>query len=165
MWLKLGLNRDFFADLLILICTKQIKVFISHSVTLRSMSKTKFTVEYDMQGAPVTLLWQYLFMPQGLELWFADEVQQEAKQFVFFWDGVPQQASLVSVRMGAYVRFHWKADGRERTFFEMRINVSELTDNKTLLITDFADSEDEVKEITELWNHSIEKLKRCIGCN
>ena len=87
MWLKLGLNRDFFADLLILICTKQIKVFISHSVTLQSMSKTKFTVEYDMQGAPVTLLWQYLFMPQGLELWFADEVQQEAKQFVFFWDG------------------------------------------------------------------------------
>lgn len=129
------------------------------------MSKTKFTIEYNMQGAPVTLLWQYLFMPEGLELWFADEVRQEAKQYVFVWDGMPQRASLISMRTGTYVRFHWKVDGNERTFFEMRIIVSELTDNKTLLITDFADDEEDVEVMTDLWNQSVDRLKRCIGCS
>ena len=62
-----------------------------------------------MQGVPVTLLWQYIFMPHGLEQWFADEVRQDGKTFTFIWDGVPQQAALVSVRSGVYARFHWTA--------------------------------------------------------
>lgn len=41
------------------------------------MAKTQFKIEYDMQGVPVTLLWQYIFMPHGLEQWFADEVRQD----------------------------------------------------------------------------------------
>ncbi len=127
------------------------------------MSKTKFTIEFDLQGVPVTLLWQYLYMPQGLELWFADTVQQNGKNFTFIWDDVPQEASLVSVRSGVYVRFHWKDDGREHTFFEMKIEVSELTDNKTLVITDFADSPDEVADMIDLWNHQVDALKRRLG--
>lgn len=127
------------------------------------MAKTQFKIEYDMQGVPVTLLWQYIFMPHGLEQWFADEVRQNGKTFTFIWDDVPQQAALVSVRSGVYARFHWKDDGRERTFFEMRILVSELTDNKTLQITDFADSPDDVPESKDMWNQSIAALKRRLG--
>ncbi len=127
------------------------------------MAKTKFTIEYDMQGVPVTLLWQYLFMPQGLELWFADEVKQNGKSFSFIWNGVAQEASLISMRNGVYVRFHWKDDGHERTFFEMRIVVSELTDNKTLVITDFAESPDDEQEVREMWDQSVATLKRTLG--
>ncbi len=147
------------------ICMIQIKVFISHFINFWFMAKTKFTIEYDMQGVPVPLLWQYLFMPQGLELWFADEVVQNGKSFTFSWEDSSQEASLVSMRTGGYVRFHWKDDSNRRTFFELRITVSELTGNRTLVVTDFADSPDDEAEMTNVWNHAIDELKRCIGCN
>lgn len=128
------------------------------------MPKTKFTIEYDMRGVPISLLWQYITMPQDIELWFADEVKQDGRDFCFIWNGVAQEASLVSIRPNSYVRFHWKDDGRERTFFELKIAESELTTNKTLVITDFADSPEDVDDAKELWNQSIEQLKRNLGC-
>ncbi|UKI44171.1 MAG: START-like domain-containing protein [Porphyromonadaceae bacterium] len=39
---------------------------------------------------------------------------------------------LLSARQNSHVRFHWKADADEPTFFEMRILVSELTHGRTL---------------------------------
>ncbi len=128
------------------------------------MTKTKFSLEFDMQGVSSQLLWQYIAMPRQLELWFADEVTQVGKAFTFAWDDTRQEAALLSVQTESYVRFHWKEDGKERTFFEMRILVSEFSGRKALLVTDFADSPDDVDEMSKFWNQVVARLQRKLGC-
>lgn len=129
------------------------------------MAKTKFVLEYDMHGASVTLLWQYIHLPQGLELWFADRVDQSGKTFTFYWDDESHQAQLLSMRSGVYMRFRWAADAQlpERPYFEIRISASELTGNKALLITDFADGDDEQLELQSIWDQQVDLLSRQLG--
>ena len=127
------------------------------------MTKTKFVLEYDMRGASVTLLWQYVHLPQGLELWFADRVEQSGKTFTFYWDDEPHVAQLLSMRSGVYMRFRWNDPAAQKTYFEIRISVSELTDNKTLVITDFAESPDDQYELQGIWDQQIDVLRRQLG--
>jgi len=128
------------------------------------MSKVKFSTEYSLMRAPATFLWPYLSTPHGLEQWFADHVSAEGKHFTFDWGGSKQEATLVSQYTQTYARFHWIDDGRERTFFEMRIVKSELSDTTSLVVTDFADGEDDVDEMRSLWDHQIDRLRTIIGC-
>ena len=60
------------------------------------------------------------------------------------------------------MRFHWVEDVNERSFFEMRIDSSELTGATVLIVTDFADP-DEKEEAQELWDNEIERLRRRLG--
>ena len=115
------------------------------------MDRIKFSIEYDFEKVPLSLLWQFLSTNSGLETWYADEVTNDGKDYTIVWDEELREASLLSSRQNSFVRFHWK-DDEEPTFFEMRILVSELTHGRTLKITDFASDEDEVEEYTELWN-------------
>lgn len=126
------------------------------------MDRIKFSIEYDFEKVPLSLLWQFLSTNSGLETWYADEVTNDGKDYTIVWDEELREASLLSSRQNSFVRFHWK-DDEEPTFFEMRILVSELTHGRTLKITDFASDEDEVEEYTELWNNSVKQLKRNLG--
>ncbi|MCI6933885.1 MAG: START-like domain-containing protein, partial [Bacteroidales bacterium] len=85
------------------------------------------------------------------------------KNYTIVWDDEPHDALLLSARQNSHVRFHWKDDADEPTFFEMRILVSELTHGRTLKITDFASNDDDVEEFTELWNNSVDMLNRNLG--
>ena len=127
------------------------------------MARVKFVVEYDFEKVPLSLLWQFIFTNSGLETWYADEVSNAGKDYTIVWDGEPHEAVLLAARQNSYVRFHWKADGSEPTFFEMRILVSELTHGRTLKITDFAADEEEAVDFKELWNNSVDQLKRNLG--
>ena len=124
------------------------------------MARKKFVIEYDFEKVPLSLLWQFLYTNSGLETWYADEVTNDGKNYTIVWDDEPHDALLLSARQNSHVRFHWKDDADEPTFFEMRILVSELTHGRTLKITDFAANDDEVEEFTELWNNSVDMLKR-----
>ena len=126
------------------------------------MDKIKFTREYSMKSVPVALLWTYLSTPSGLENWFADTVKQSGKQFTFGWNGNEQIAQLISVRTYSYIRFHW-VDEQDRSYFELRIEVSELTDSIDLLVIDYS-YPDELEESKELWDNQIEALQRNLGC-
>ena len=53
-------------------------------------------------------------------------------------------------------------DEGEDYYFQMAIKIDDLTKDVALLVTDFAD-EDEVDEITLMWDNSISKLKQAIG--
>lgn len=128
------------------------------------MAKIKFTIEYAMGHTSASRLWGFLHNVPGLEAWFADRVEQDGKHYVFYWGDAMQEAALVSMRRDVYVRFHW-VDDEERTFFEIRIGHSELTDETSLTITDFADDKDDAAELTELWNQQVDNLKRNIGIN
>ncbi len=127
------------------------------------MPRIKFVLEYDFQKVPISLLWQFISTNSGLERWYADEVLNRGKDYTIVWNDEPLEAKLLASRQDSYMRFHWKNDGDEPTFFEMRILVSELTHGRTLQITDFAADEAEVEEFTDLWNHSVDQLKRNLG--
>ncbi len=68
----------------------------------------------------------------------------------------------IMVGTGSYLRFHWLDDNDERTFFEFKVSINELTAEVMLIITDFAEP-DEHDEIIDLWNSQVEKLRRITG--
>lgn len=129
------------------------------------MSKIKYSVDCSMKSIPVALLWNYISTPNGLEQWFADEVRHEGKYYSFVWSGSVQNATLLGVRAYSYIRFRWNDDfdSPEKPFFELRIQVSELTDTTNLVVTDFSDP-DEIEESKDLWYSQIDALRRILGC-
>ena len=48
-------------------------------------------------------------------------------------------------------------------FFEFRIQFDEITKDVSLIITDFAEDEDEVEESKLLWTNHISDLKMVLG--
>ena len=82
----------------------------------------------------------------------------------FLWDGSEESARLVSQKKDEFVKFIWleaEEDG-ENTYFELRIKIDEMTGDRAIIITDFAD-EDDIEDAKELWMAQLEKLKRVLG--
>ena len=51
----------------------------------------------------------------------------------------------------------------KNTYFELRIEVDEITQDISLIITDFAEDQEDEEETKLLWNKQIEKLRQSIG--
>ena len=127
-----------------------------------SMSdKTKFEIEFVIQSSP-QMLYQYLATPSGLSEWFADNVNSRGEVFTFIWDDSEEQAKLLSKKTNDKVRFQWLEDEDEEYYFEIRIQVDEITKDVSLMITDFSD-DDELEENKMLWDNTIGNLKSIIG--
>lgn len=124
------------------------------------MAKKKFQLEFTLNTSP-KLLYSRLSTPSGLSEWFADNVQLDGKNFVFFWDNSEQVAKLLMKKANEYIRFQW-IDEDSDTFFEFRITKDELTGDVALIISDFAD-EDEIEDATDLWESQVNDLRRAIG--
>jgi uncharacterized protein YndB with AHSA1/START domain len=125
------------------------------------MEKIKFELEVAIHASP-SMLFQYISTPSSLQEWFADRVNSRGKIFSFIWDGVEEQAELVVKKSDERVRFKW-LESDDDSYFEIRIQVHPLTNDVSLVITDFADDEDEVEESKQLWESQIEELKHVIG--
>jgi hypothetical protein len=123
--------------------------------------KVKYTLEYPMNCSPL-VLFPRLSTPGGLSEWFAENVNVEGKDFVFFWEKNPERAELLYKRENYFIRFHWTEDEQENTYFEFRIVSDELTGDVSLVITDFAEEIDK-KEAMDLWNSQVQGLKHCVG--
>ena len=128
------------------------------------MAKEKYTIEYNLNTVSLNVLWGYIATPHGLANWFADDVEQEGKKFIFHWDTTQQEAEQVGYRNGVFVRFRWKEDENEpeRPYFEFRIAQIELTGTTMLDVTDFTEPEEKEDSI-ELWNTQIETLMHRLG--
>ncbi len=126
------------------------------------MAKEKFSLEFDMRKTPVAMLWSYISTAYGLKEWFADDVRQVGKEMVLNWNGVEQTVTITAIRTDRFVRFHWK-DEPDKSYFELKITQSELTDGTTVVVTDFAEP-DEVDEAKDLWIYQMENLQRQLGC-
>lgn len=124
--------------------------------------KSKFETEYII-NSPIRVLFDRLSTPEGLSEWFADNVTVDGDIFTFYWAKTEARARLAFVRENKAVRFEWLdfADA-ETNFFEFRITIHELTNDTTLLITDFAD-EDELDDARYLWDTQIANLKKVLG--
>ncbi len=125
--------------------------------------KIKFEMEFPIQASP-SLLYQYISTPSGLSEWYADDVNSRGELFTFIWDGSEEEAKLLSKKNGERVKFRWEVDDETPYYFEIRIQVDEITKDVSIMITDFAD-DGEVDEGKMLWENMISDLKQVLGSN
>ncbi|WP_339624817.1 START-like domain-containing protein [uncultured Winogradskyella sp.] len=125
--------------------------------------KVKYEMEFVIQASPA-LIYTYISTPSGLSEWFADNVNSRGELFTFIWDGSEEQAKLLTKKSGERVKYRWLEDDEDGAsyFFEIRIQVDEITKDVSLMITDFSE-EDEVEEAKMLWDNHISSLKQVLG--
>ena len=125
--------------------------------------KIKYEIEFVVHASPA-LLYQYMATPSGMSEWFADNVNSRGEMYTFIWDGTEEQAKLVNKKSNERIRFRWLEDEEdgEDYYFELRIQVDEITKDVSLIITDYAE-DDEVDEGKMFWENQISQLKHVIG--
>ena len=123
--------------------------------------KIKYEMEFPIHASP-SLLYQYISTPSGLQEWYADNVNSRGEYFTSIWEGSEEVARLVSKRKSEFIRFQWEIDKGTDYYFEIYIQVDEITKDVSLMVTDFAE-EDELEEGKMLWENMISELKHVLG--
>jgi len=124
-------------------------------------SKNIFQIEFPIRSS-LKILFNQISTPSGLSEWFADNVNLNGKKYTFFWNGDEQVAELLTKKNNQSIKFRWTDEPKD-TFFELRIVVDDITQDISLIITDFAEDEEDEEEAKLLWNKQIEKLRQSIG--
>ncbi|HNY43794.1 MAG: START-like domain-containing protein [Bacteroidota bacterium] len=122
---------------------------------------TRIEIEYILNSSP-RILFDRLSTETGLSEWFADEVFINDNIYTFVWEGVEETAELLGIKDLDYIRFRWTDCENEEVYFEFKIQNHELTNEVSLIVTDFAIN-DEREEVIELWETQINNLKYLIG--
>lgn len=92
----------------------------------------------------------------------ADRITEHDGVYTFRWGKDEERnAELLGCREGVYIKFHW-LDEAPKTYFELRINVSELTKAHVLEITELARNEEE-DDLVQMWESQMEELRRVAG--
>ena len=123
--------------------------------------KKTIEIEYLINTSPVTL-YNRLNTASGLAEWFADSVTVEGQIFTFVWSNSEQKALQIARKENELVRFQWLEDNEDNTWFELQINMDEITGDVSLIVIDNVDFEDEIDSI-EVWNKQVEILRRSLG--
>ncbi|MFT5848714.1 MAG: hypothetical protein ACJARX_001564 [Psychroserpens sp.] len=125
--------------------------------------KVKIEMEFVIQASP-QLLYTYISTPSGLSEWFSDNVNSRGELFTFIWDGSEETAKLLSKKSGERIKFRWLTDDEEGStnYFEIKIQVDEITKDVSIIVTDFAE-DDEIEESKMLWANQISSLKQVLG--
>lgn len=118
-------------------------------------------MEFPIHVSP-SLLYQYISTPSGMSEWYADNVNSRGELFTFIWEGSEEQAKLLAKKSGERIKFRWLDDEDTDYFFELRIQVDDITKDVSLMVTDFAE-EDELDEGKMLWENMIANLKHILG--
>ena len=124
-------------------------------------SKNIFQIEFPIRSS-LKILFNQISTPSGLSEWFADNVNLNGKNYTFFWDGDEQEAELLTKKNNQSIKFRWTDEPKD-TFFELKIIVDDITQDISLIITDFAEDNEDEEEAKLLWNKQIEKLRQSIG--
>ena len=122
----------------------------------------KYTLEFPIQSS-INILYLRLSTPSGLAEWFADDVLIKDNVFTFIWDGSQQNAILLKKKNNSFIRFKWEDNDTKDDYFEFFLQIDEMTSDVSLLVTDFAEDEQDQQEQTDLWSKQIQSLKRAIG--
>ena len=128
------------------------------------MEKERFQVEYPINSSK-GVLYNCMSTPSGLSEWFCDDVNIKKDVHTFIWDGSEEVAKLVTKKKDEYVKFKWmesEEDDNDGTYFELRIRVDEMTGERAIIVTDFAE-EDDIEDARELWVAQLDRLRRVLG--
>ncbi len=125
--------------------------------------KEKYELEFPINSSP-QLLYQYISDPSGLSEWFADNVNSRGEYYTFIWGDSEEKARVVTRKTDERVKYRWLDEDEKDTeyYFELRIHRDELTKDVTIIVTDFAES-DEISESKQLWENQIMDLKQVLG--
>ena len=124
--------------------------------------RIKFEMEFPIKVSQ-KLLFHYISTPSGLSEWFADNVNSRGEIFIFIWDDSEESAKLIRKNNNEKIQFQWLDDEDTDYYFELRIQFDEITKDVSLIVTDFAEDEDEVEESKLLWTNQISDLKKVLG--
>ena len=124
--------------------------------------RIKFEMEFPIKVSQ-KLLFQYISTPSGLSEWFADNVNSRGEIFIFIWDDSEESAKLIRKINNEKIQFQWVDYEETDYYFELRIQFDEITKDVSLIVTDFAEDEEEVEESKLLWTNQISDLKKVLG--
>ena len=124
--------------------------------------RIKFEMEFPIKVSQ-KLLFQYISTPSGLSEWFADNVNSRGEIFIFIWDDSEESAKLIRKTNNEKIQFQWLDDEETDYCFELRIQFDEITKDVSLIVTDFAEDEEEAEESKLLWTNQISDLKKVLG--
>lgn len=123
--------------------------------------KNKLVLEYIIYASP-KLLYEFITTPSGLSEWFADDVNIKGTVYTFVWEGAKQQADVLNITEGRSIRLRW-TDRPSDSYFEFRIEKNELTQELSLVITDFAETAEDKNSLEVLWQGQVQRLMKVIG--
>lgn len=125
--------------------------------------KVKYELEFPINASP-SLLFQYISTPSGLSEWFADNVNSRGEFFTFIWNDSEEKARMTAKKTGERIKFRWLDDDEKDTDYscEIKIVEDEITNDVSLVITDYAFQED-LREAEQLWENQVSELKHVIG--
>ena len=127
------------------------------------MSLIKYSIEYPIKTS-ISILYKRLTTPSGLAEWFADNVNIKNDVLTFYWDGSEEDAIVLKKKKHEFIRYQWLDDeGEEERYFEFHIQVHNMTKDISLIVTDFAEDEQEKEDGMQLWDKQIDNLKNAIG--
>lgn len=133
------------------------------------MEKQKITIEYPLSVKSPNIIWGLISNAAGLQKWIADYVSEDDDSLMTFtwgeaWTEQDTKISrILEIEKFHYIRLKWVGRSDEVDgYWELRIEKSELTDNLSLVITDFANPDD-ADYIKDLWNGNLNKLHNVSG--
>lgn len=126
----------------------------------KAAASQKFSCEYVIKSSPA-ILWEMISTPSGLSEWFANDVDQKGKEYSFTWEGETQTARVIAMEDEHYIRFQWVGSPPEE-YFEFRIDITDITNDTVLIVTDFAKAAD-LEDARLLWDQQILQLKKRLG--
>ncbi|MEQ9593597.1 MAG: START-like domain-containing protein [Cyclobacteriaceae bacterium] len=130
------------------------------------MAKKLFTEDYEIH-ASAKMLYPYISSASGLSEWFADNVNiNPEKVYTFVWDNEEHRAVVASHRTNHFTKFEFlpesEEDKKDPSYFELRIELNELTQTTFLKVTDYSGFDD-IDELRDLWDSLIDQLRSVVG--
>ncbi len=141
--------------------TNPVKKQGAYAVKTEKEPNGKFEMEFPFR-ASTEMLYEFFSTPSGLSEWFCDDVNIRNGIYTFIWDGQMQQARLLKTIDNQLARYQW-VDKTDGSYFEFRIQRDDLTNDISLIVTDFAETKSEQESSKLLWNSQVEKLMHVIG--
>lgn len=141
--------------------TNPIKRTDSYAIKPEKEPAGKFELEFVVHSS-AEMLYEFLSTPSGLSEWFCDDLNIRNGIYTFIWDDQLMQARLLKTVELQLVRFQW-VDKTDGSYFEFRIQRDDLTNDISLIITDFAETVSERESSKLLWHSQVEKLMHVLG--
>ena len=108
------------------------------------------------------ILYKFLTTPSCLVRWFCDAVDIQDDTYSFEWNGSEEIAYMIDDIEEERVRFRWEDVEDENEYLEFRMEVSPVTNETILYITDYCDA-DEIEDQKILWENQMTQLRRETG--
>jgi uncharacterized protein YndB with AHSA1/START domain len=121
----------------------------------------KFEMEFVIRASE-DMVFEFVSTESGLSEWFCDDVTIRNGVFTFTWDGQQQQAKLVKEIPPMFIRYQWM-DKNDGSYFEFKTQKDELTNDISLIITDFASDKSDEESARLLWHSQVDKLLHVLG--